>query len=73
MRKAGVKVRYRKKYKVTTNSQHQQPVYQNMLARNFATDRPNQVSVQDITYIRTQQGWLYLATVIDLFSYVLLA
>ena len=44
-----MKVRDRKKYKVTTNSQHQQPLYENMLARNFATDRPNQASVQDIS------------------------
>ena len=63
-----MKIRYRKKYKVTTNSQHQQPVYEDVLVRYFATDRPNQAYVQDITSIRTQQGWLYLATVIYLFS-----
>lgn len=68
MREAKVTVRCRKKYKVTTNSKHKQPVFDNVLQRNFATERPDQAYVQDITYIWTQEGWLYLAVVIDLFS-----
>ena len=68
MREAKVTVRCRKKYKVTTNSKHKQPVYDNVLDRNFETTAPDQAYVQDITYIWTQEGWLYLATVIDLFS-----
>jgi transposase InsO family protein len=68
MKEVGVQVRYRKKYKVTTQSDHAQPVFDNVLDRQFEVDRPDQVYVSDITYIWTQQGWLYLAVVIDLFS-----
>lgn len=58
-----------KKFKVTTtDSNHKQRVFDNLLKRNFKAARPNQVFVSDITYIRTNEGWLYLATVIDLFS-----
>lgn len=58
-----------KKFKVTTtNSNHKYKVFDNLLDRNFIVDKPNQVYVGDITYIRTDEGWLYLATVIDLFS-----
>jgi putative transposase len=58
-----------KKYKVTTtNSNHKYKVFDNLLLRNFIVERPNQVYVGDITYIRTDEGWLYLATVIDLYS-----
>lgn len=58
-----------KKYKVTTtNSNHKYKVFDNLLERNFRVDKPNQVFVGDITYVRTNEGWLYLATVIDLFS-----
>ena len=58
----------RKKYKVTTNSNHKQPVFDNVLGRNFKAGQPNQAYVGDITYLWTQEGWLYLAVVIDLFS-----
>ena len=58
-----------KKFKVTTtNSNHKYKVFDNLLDRNFIVDKPNQAYVGDITYIRTDEGWLYLATVIDLFS-----
>lgn len=68
MKEANVFVRYRKKYKVTTNSHHKKPLFENILNRRFTTTRPNQAYVSDITYVHTQEGWLYLAVVIDLFS-----
>ena len=67
MKAAGVKVKQRKRYKVTTDSSHNKPLYDNVLERNFTVSSPDQVYVQDITYIWTQEGWLYLAVVIDLF------
>ena len=68
MKDAGVFVRYRKKYKVTTNSNHSKPLFENVLNRQFRVDEPDRAYVSDITYINTQEGWLYLAVVIDLFS-----
>lgn len=68
MKEAGVQVKHRKKYKVTTNSNHKQPVFDNVVDRQFDVDQPDQVYVGDITYLWTQEGWLYLAVVIDLFS-----
>lgn len=68
MREAGVQARQRKKYKVTTNSNHKQPVYENIVDRQFDVPKTNQVYAADITYIWTQEGWLYLAVVIDLCS-----
>jgi transposase InsO family protein len=67
-REEGVKARYRRKHKVTTNSDHKQPVFGNVLARKFTTVEPDQAYVTDITYIWTQKGWLYLPVFIDLFS-----
>ena len=61
-------VKHRKKYKVTTDSDHKQPVFDNVVDRQFDVDWPDQVYVGDITYIWTQEGWLYLAVVIDLYS-----
>nr|WP_236347756.1 IS3 family transposase [Paenibacillus plantiphilus] len=57
-----------KKYKATTNSKHNQPVYDNVLNREFNVLAPNKVWVADITYIGTSQGWVYLASVMDLYS-----
>lgn len=68
MKEAGVQVRYRKPYKVTTDSDHSQPVFDNLLNRQFEVAQANQVYASDITYIWTQEGWLYLAVVLDLFS-----
>jgi len=68
MREAGVWVRYRRRYRVTTHSNHRQGVFPNRLERNFAPEAPDQVYAGDITYLWTQQGWLYLAVVIDLYS-----
>jgi len=68
MREAGVMVKHRKKYKVTTNSHHKQPVFENVLNREFTVNRCNRAYASDITYLWTQEGWLYLAVVIDLYS-----
>ena len=68
MKEAGVWVRSKKKYKVTTNSDHKQPIFDNLLKREFDVAQPDQAYVADITYVWTQEGWLYLAVVIDLFS-----
>ena len=68
MKEAGVWVRYKKKYKVTTNSDHNKPVYDNELRQDFNVKAPDQAWVQDISYIWTSEGWLYLAVVIDLYS-----
>ena len=68
MREAGVQVRHRKKFKVTTNSNHKQPVFDNLVQREFAVPQLDQVYASDVTYIWTQEGWLYLAVVIDLCS-----
>jgi transposase InsO family protein len=68
MKEADVQVKHRKKYKVTTNSNHKQPVFENVLDRKFDVEAPNQVYAGDITYLWTQEGWLYLAVIIDLYS-----
>ncbi len=57
MKEANVWVRYKKKYKATTNSDHKKPVYDNELKQDFDVQRPNQAWVQDITYIWTSEGW----------------
>ncbi|HDV5785672.1 TPA: IS3 family transposase [Legionella pneumophila] len=51
MKEASIYVRYRKKYKVTTNSNHKKPLFENVLNRQFKVDRPNQAYVSDITYL----------------------
>jgi len=56
----------RRKFKVTTDSNHQLPVAKNLLDRKFTVTAPNRVWVTDIKYIPTWEGWLYLATVQDL-------
>ena len=68
MKEAGVQVKHRKKFKVTTNSDHMQPVFDNVLGREFVVNQPDVAYVGDITYLWTQEGWLYLAVVIDLYS-----
>jgi transposase InsO family protein len=68
MNEAGVWVKYRKRYKVTTDSNHNKPLFENLIKRQFDVDAPDVAYVADITYIWTREGWLYLAVVIDLYS-----
>ena len=68
MRLAEICVKQKKKFRVTTDGNHQLPVAPNLLDRQFDVSEPNRVWVSDITYIWTVTGWLYLATVMDLFS-----
>jgi putative transposase len=68
MRENNIRARHKRRYKVTTDSKHKLPIAPNLLDRNFTTDAPNQVFTSDITYIWTDEGWLYLAIVLDLFN-----
>lgn len=68
MRDNGIRARHKRRYKVTTDSKHKLPVAENLLARSFTPTAPNQVFTSDITYIWTDEGWLYLAVVLDLFN-----
>lgn len=68
MRTLGLRARAARKYKATTQSKHNLPVAPNRLGQDFTAKVPNRVWVSDITYIWTEEGWLYLAAVLDLYS-----
>lgn len=68
MREHGIRARHKRRYRVTTDSKHKLPVAANVLNREFTPAEPNQVFSADITYIWTDEGWLYLAVVLDLFN-----
>ncbi len=68
MREAGIRSRRKKKFKATTNSRHSLPVADNLLDQDFTAETPDSVWVGDITYVATQEGWLYLAVLIDLYT-----
>lgn len=68
MQEEGLQARRRRRYKRTTQSRHNWPVAPNRLARSFVATGPNRKWVTDITYIRTNEGWLYLSVVLDLYS-----
>ncbi len=68
MRELGLRGLSPRKFRATTDSDHEHPIAQNVLDRNFEAQRPNEKWVTDITYIWTSEGWLYLATVMDLYS-----
>lgn len=68
MKQNGIKVVRTHKYKATTDSAHNLNVAPNLLAQDFTTTGPNQKWAGDISYIWTQEGWLYLAVIIDLYS-----
>lgn len=68
MRRSGIQSRVHRRFLVTTNSRHDQPAAPNRLRRNFKAARANEKWVSDVTGIATRKGWLYLATVMDLYS-----
>lgn len=69
MQEAGIQAKTTKRFTVTTDSNHSDPVAENVLNRGFdRATRPNQIWVSDITYIWTLQGWMYLTCVVDLYS-----
>jgi putative transposase len=68
MRRHGIAARVARKFRRTTDSNHDRPVAENLLGRRFDPASPNESWVADITYIPTREGWLYLAAVEDLYS-----
>lgn len=68
MRENGLQAIQRRRFKATTHSGHDFPVTPNVLERQFDTDGPDSAWVADTTYISTEEGWLFLATVMDLFG-----
>ena len=68
MRENGLVARQKRKFRVTTDSSHDFPVSPNLLKRNFSVNSPNRIWVSDISYIWTDEGWLYLCIILDLFS-----
>ena len=68
MAAAGLACKTKRKFTATTDSKHDLPIAPNLLDRQFTVTQPNQTYVGDITYLHTQEGWLYLAVVIDLYS-----
>ena len=67
-RELGLRCRQKRKFKATTNSNHNLPVAENLLDQTFTPSAPNEVWVTDITYIPTGEGWLYLAGVKDVYT-----
>jgi transposase InsO family protein len=68
MKLSGLSCKTKKKFRITTDSNHSLPIAPDLLQRDFSACKPNEKYVGDITYLWTQEGWLYLAIVIDLFS-----
>ncbi len=64
----GIRTKTERKFKATTNSAHQLPVAPNLIARDFSPAFPNQVWTTEITYLATDESWLYLTVMLDLFS-----
>lgn len=68
MRENGIVGRLKRRFRVTTDSNHPNPIAPNLVARDFAPEAPNKVWAGDVTYIATSEGWAYLAVLLDLFS-----
>ena len=69
MRQNGIRSKIQRRFRIrTTDSKHQHPVAKNELDRQFQHERPNKAWAADITYVATDEGWLYLAAIIDLCS-----
>jgi transposase InsO family protein len=67
-RKLGIRCKQKRKFKATTDSRHNLPVAENILEQQFKSAAPNEVWVSDITYVPTDEGWLYLAGHKDIFT-----
>jgi transposase InsO family protein len=68
MKKQGITARTKKRFRVLTNSNHKLPLAENLVEMQFNPEKANSLWTSDITYIRTREGWLYLAVVLDLWS-----
>jgi putative transposase len=68
MRKLGIQSKVARKFKATTDSNHSLPVAENLLNREFQAEKPNQKWVSDITCVSSNEGWLYIAAVMDLYG-----
>ena len=68
MKQHGIRARTKRRFVVTTDSRHSLPIAPDLVQRRFTPEGPNRLWSSDITYIATDEGWLYLAAVIDLFS-----
>ncbi len=68
MRENGLKARQKRRFKRTTDSHHGFPIAPNLLEQDFSAERPNEKWAADISYLWTNEGWLYLAVVLDLFA-----
>ncbi|RDI53586.1 putative transposase [Microvirga subterranea] len=68
MRENGLKVRQKRRFKRTTDSHHAFPIAPNLLEQDFSAERPNQKWNADVSYVWTNEGWLYLAVILDLFA-----
>jgi len=67
-RRLGIRCKQKRKFKATTNSKHTLPVADNILGQQFKVAAPNKIWVSDITYVPTDEGWLYVAAHKDLFT-----
>lgn len=68
MRERGIVGRRKRRFRKTTDSNHTNPIAPNLLARNFEPAAPNEVWAGDVTYVATDEGWFYLAVLLDLYS-----
>ena len=68
MRVNGIRSKRKRKFKITTHSKHKRTVAANLVQRHFTASKPNRLWTSDITYIRTKEGWLYLAVFLDVCS-----
>ena len=68
MRENGIKARTRKKFKITTKSDHNLPIAEDLVGRDFSASQINELWLSDITYIWTWEGWMYLAAVMDVYN-----